>query len=162
MKAVFVSAVLLAIATATLTCTTGQVYVKVTKKSMSWANEEAYEIWGNGAKLANNPTLVNNELRDTEFCIASTSNNQYTLKMKYNYGDSWTTGSWISIKGIYGNIAYKGFLTASNSEDQPVSLYYGVTKESQWKMVSGSVSGTWTEYNFGDSSWTQVTLGSVT
>ena len=82
MKAVFVSAVLIAIASATLTCTTGQVYMKVSKKSMSWASEEAYEIWGNGAKVAENPTLANNELRETEFCVAATSNNQYTLKMK--------------------------------------------------------------------------------
>ena len=159
MKAVFVSAVLLAIATATLTCTTGQVYMKVSKKSMFWASEEAYEIWGNGAKVAENPTLANNELRETEFCVAATSNNQYTLKMKDTYGDSWTAGSWISIEGIYGNIAYKGFLTHNSLEEQPISLYYGVTKEAQWKMVSGSVSGTWTEYNFSDSTWTQVTLG---
>ena len=162
MKAIFVSAVLIAIASATLTCTTGQVYMKVSKKSMSWASEESYEIWGNGAKVAQNPTLANNELRETEFCVAATSNNQYTLKMKDSFGDSWTAGAWISVEGIYGNIAYKGFLTENSLEEVPISLYYGVTKEAQWKMTSGSVSGTWTEYNFGDSSWTQVTLGSVT
>ena len=81
MKSIVLSAVLIAIAAATLTCTTGQVYMKVSKKSMSWANEESYEIWGNGAKVAENPTLANNELRETEFCVAATSNNQYTLKM---------------------------------------------------------------------------------
>ena len=129
---------------------------------MTWASEESYEIWGNGAKVAQNPALADNELRVSEFCVAATSNNQYTLKMIDSYGDSWTAGSWISIEGIYGNIVYKGFLTHSSFEVLPISLYYGIMKNAEWRLTSSSVSGNWLEYNYGDSSWDQVTLGSVT
>ena len=106
--------------------------------------------------------MANNELQASEFCIDPTTNNQYTLKMKDSYGDSWSSGSWISIEGIYGNIVYKGFLTDSREEEIPLSLYYGIMKNAEWRLTSSSVSGNWLEYDYADSTWSEVTLGSVT
>ena len=145
-----------------ISCDSTKVYLNVTKQSKSWASEESYEIWGNGVRLVQSPSLTNNELQAFEYCINATSNNQYTLKMKDSYGDSWAAGSWISIEGIYGNRVYKGFLTHVHLEELPISLYYGIMKNAEWRLTSGSVSGTWLEYDYADSSWSQVTLGSVT
>ena len=145
-----------------ISCDSTKVYLKVSKQSKNFASEESYEIWGNGVKVANNPALANNELQTFEYCINPTTNNQYTLKMKDSYGGSWSSGSWISIEGIYGNHFYKGFLTDSREEEIPLSLYYGIMKNAEWRLTSSSVSGNWLEYDYGDSSWAQVTLGSVT
>ena len=128
----------------------------------SWANEESFEIYGNGVLLETSPTFVNSELRVLEYCLTATTNSQYTLKMKDSYGDCWTAGSWLMAEGLYGNRIFKNFLTANSEEEYTLSLYYGVMKNAVWKMVSGSISGTWTEYNYADSTWTEVTLGSVT
>ena len=49
----------------------------------------------------------------------------------------------------------------NNLEEYTLSLYYGIKKNQQWKMTS-SVSGNWKDYNYSDSDWTSVTLGSVT
>ena len=73
MRNILLGTVLLAIAAATLTCTTNEVYVKLTKQSKVFASEETYEIWGNGQKLAPNPTFADHELRVSEFCIAATT-----------------------------------------------------------------------------------------
>ena len=135
--------------------------MRVTKQSNNYADEESYEIWGDEEMVAGSPTLTNFELIVSEFCVNSTFNNQYTLKMKDSYGDSWDNGAWIMIEGLYGNRVYKGFMTGFVTEDVPLSLYYGIMKNDQWKLTSGSVAGSWTEYAFDDSTWTEVTLGSV-
>ena len=50
MRTAILSAILLSIALADITCTSSQVYLKVSKQSgASWASEESYEIYGNGA-----------------------------------------------------------------------------------------------------------------
>ena len=51
----------------------------------------------------------------------------------------------------------------SNTKDTySFSLYYGVIKGDNWKLTSGSISAGWTAYSFSDSTWADVTLGSVT
>ena len=153
----------MSIALSTITCTSGQVYAKFSKKcGTSWANEESFEVWGGGVKLQTSPTFENNELRVLEYCLTATTNSQYQVKMIDSYGDSWTSGSWLMVEGINGNRVFKNFLAASREEEYTISLYSGVNKNDQWRLTSGTVSGSWTEYNYGDSSWAQVTLGSVT
>ena len=153
----------MSIALSTITCTSGQVYAKFSKKcGTSWASEESFEVWGGGVKLQTSPTFENNELRVLEYCLTATTNSQYQVKMIDSYGDSWTSGSWLMVEGINGNRVFKNFLAASREEEYTISLYSGVNKNDQWRLTSGTVSGSWTEYNYGDSSWAQVTLGSVT
>ena len=132
MRTAILSAILLSIALADITCTSSQVYLKVSKQSgASWACEESYEIYGNGALLYTSPTFADGELRVTEYCLTATTNSQYSLKIKDSYGDSWASGSWVMLEGLYGNRVYKGFLTASLEETVPFSLYYGVSKQDQ-------------------------------
>ena len=94
--------------------------------------------------------------------MTSSTNNQYTLELLDSYGDSWTSGSYLTIYGESNNVVFKNFLTASSEETYTFSLYYGVTQSDTWKMTSGSISGDWTAYSFSDSTWTDATLGSVT
>ena len=118
----------------------------------------------NGAtKEYTSPALVNSQYRDVEVCLPAAVNNQYTLKLLDSYGDSWTAGSWLQAEGLYGNIVFRNFLTAQREESYALSLYYAVNKNDQCKLYSGSMTDpSWTQYNFADSSWVQVTLGSVT
>ena len=94
--------------------------------------------------------------------MTSSTNNQYTLELLDSYGDSWTSGSYLTIYGESNNVVFKNFLTTSSEETYTFSLYYGVTQSDTWKMTSGSISGDWTAYSFSDSTWTDATLGSVT
>ena len=102
------------------------------------------------------------QTREVEYCLSASTNYQYQLYLKDSCGDSWSTGAWLMIEGEYGNRIFKSILTASREEVYTLSLYYAVKKADQWKLTSGSVSGDWTQYNFADSAWSQVTLGSVT
>ena len=56
----------------------------------------------------------------------------------------------------------KNALSTSSEESYVLSLYYGIDQDAEWKMMSGSFSDEWTDYSFSDSSWSGVTLGSVT
>ena len=65
-----------------LTCSSPQVYVKLRKQcGMQHANEEKYQIIHNGEVVVTSPTLVNNELRESEFCLPEAAHSVYTLKL---------------------------------------------------------------------------------
>ena len=133
----------------------------VKKCGYSWATEESFEVYSGSTLLYTGDTFANNEERTIEQCLTSSTNNQYTVKMIDSYGDSWYDGAYLAIYGVSGNVVFKNFMTASDEETYQFSLYYGISESAQWKITSGSVTGTWTEYNFADSSWSQETLGSV-
>ena len=145
-----------------LTCDSGQTYVKFVKKCGTLdASEESFEVFDGSTLLYTGSGFADNEERTIEQCLSSSSNNQYTLKMIDSYGNSWYNGASLTIYGQYGNVVFKNFMTAGDEEVHPFSLYYGISKNTAWKMTSGSVTGSWTEYNFEESGWTEETLGSV-
>lgn len=128
----------------------------------SWASEESFNVYSGSTLLYTSPTFANGEVRTIEQCLTSSTNNQYTIELLDSYGDSWSTGSYLTIYGQSGNVVFKNFLASSDEESYTFSLFYGVAESATWKMTSGSVSGEWTTYSFSDSTWTDATLGSVT
>ena len=162
MRITAVCLLVLSLALSTMECTAGQTYMKFTKYSTYYANEETWEIYDGSTKIYTSPVLANSQYRIIETCLSSSTNDQYTLKLKDSYGDSWSAGSVLFVDGLYGNVMFKGYLTDNNEETYTLSLYTPVKKQDQWKLTSGTISGTWTEYNYADSTWSQVTLGSVT
>ena len=116
--------------------------------------------------LKTSAPFANNEQRTDEYCLTATTNNQYTFLLKDTYqssGDSWASGSWVSVAGLYGNIVFKNYMTERVEEYFALSLYYPVTKGAQWKMLAtdSSISNDWYSLNFSDGSWQSVTLGSA-
>ena len=72
----------LALAHCDITCSSSQVYVKLRKQcGMQHANEEKYQIIHNGEVVATSPIFVNNELRESEFCLPASPHSVYTLKL---------------------------------------------------------------------------------
>ena len=128
----------------------------------SWASEESFKVYSGSTLLYTSPEFANSEVRTIEQCLATSTNNQYSIELLDSYGDSWTSGSYLTIFGENENVVFKNFLTASSQETYTFSLYYGVAKSETWKMTYGSISGDWTAYSFSDSTWEDATLGSVT
>ena len=156
----------MALAVNTLDCEAGQVYVKVTKKSMSWASEESYKILSGSQVLVTSQPFANNEQRSDEYCLTASTNNQYVFNMHDSFntiGDSWSSGAWASVAGIYGNVVFKGFMIENGDENFALSLYYPIMKTQEWKTFAStsSIASDWTGLNFGDSSWTPATMGSA-
>ena len=133
------------------------------KKSSTYAEDESFEILSGSTSLFTSPTFANNEQRDGEFCLSSSTNSQYTLKLKDDGGDSWSNNSWLSVSGLYGNIVFKNYMSANAEESFNLSLYYAVSKSQEWKMTSSSstIPNGWNTASFADADWTTVTLGSV-
>ncbi len=145
-----------------LTCPSDKVYVKFIKQCYNFASEESFEIWDENDLLYKSPTFVDKALRTIEYCLNATEHSQYTLKIKDSFGDSWSNGAYLQIEGIHNTIFFKNLMTLQNNEVYPLSLYYAIHKNDQWRMVASTIAGSWTEYNYADSTWTLVTLGSVT
>ena len=150
----------------TVTYENGRVYVAVTKKCRSYASEESYKILSGPQTLVTSQRFADNELRTDEFYLTPTTNKQYIFRMQdahQSSGDSWTSGSWVSVAGIYGNIVFKGFMVEREEEDFTISLYYPIMKKQEWKTFAStsSIPSDWTALNFGDSSWASATMGSA-
>lgn len=138
-------------------------YLKIMKKTGSWASEESFVISAGGTTAYTSPTLTNSETRTLEVCLPSSTNSQYSLEMKDSYGDSWTDGGWIELYGINGNMAFKGMMVESRTETHLFSLYSPINKNEDWKYATGAqASGNWKDFNYSDASWTLITLGSAT
>ena len=146
-----------------IVCTPQQTYVKFIKKiGQYYANEESFKIYSGSSLLYTSPPFAVNEERTIEQCLATSTNNQYTVELLDSYGDCWSAGSYLTIYGAYGNAVFKNYMTDSSKDTFTFSLYYGVIKGDSWKMVSGSAATGWTGYSFSDSTWDEVTLGAVT
>ena len=134
---------------------------------MTFASEESYTILNGGTTLVTSAAFANNELRTDEYCLPATTNNQYSINFHDSWstsGDSWTSGAWASVAGIYGNVFFKNYMTEKRDELFPLSLYYPIMKNQQWKVFSStsSIASDWFAVNFSDGNWQQVTLGSAT
>ena len=156
----------MAVVTSTLTCGENEVYVSVTKTCKLYASEESYKILDGTTVLKTSAPFANNEQRTDEYCLPATTNSQYTLALIDNYngvGDSWGSGAWISVEGIYGNVVFKNYMTAKREDDFTLSLHYAVLKNQEWKLMatSSSIPADWTAASFVESGWNAVTLGSA-
>ena len=146
------------VVSADLTCTNGQVYVKITKKLLSGANEESLVIRSGSTDVFTSPVFSNNQEKVLERCLPSSTNNQYELIMKDTTG-LWDSGAWVAIEGVNGNVVLKAIMTTKLSESLPLSLYSPINLDSTWKFTNNA-SGDWSSLNFGDSGWTDALLGS--
>ena len=144
-----------------LDCTETENYVKIIKKNERYADEEAFAVKYGTTTLIQSITLTSQTTQTFEYCIAKNPKNLYTLELIDSANDSWTNGAWIEIRGIYDNVVFKNMMIASGKETYDLSLNYPIMKNAEWKMTA-SASGTWTQYSYDDSTWTSVTLGSVT
>ena len=136
--------------------------MKFEKKSAYYANEESFKIYDGSTLLFTSPVFANHENRVIEKCLSSSTNKQYKIELLDSYGDSWTTGSRLTVYGLYGNAVFKNMMTAARTETYTISLYYAIEKNVNWKLTSGTASTGWTAYSFSDSTWTDAQLGSVT
>ena len=135
--------------------------MKILKQNQQYSSEESFSISNSTDVIVQSITFTDNELQTFEYCLPSTQNNQYTLKLIDSYGDSWTSGAWLEVRGIYDNTVFKNMMTEGYKESYTLSLYYAIMKNASWKM-SSSASGSWTTYSFDDNDWTSVILGSST
>ena len=147
----------------TLTCEEGKTYFSVYKRSIDWGTEESYDISSGGTVLQRSSPFGRTESRTDEYCLATSPNDQYTITLVDRMGDSWDSGAFVSVTGLYGNVVFKYYLTKTISETFPLSMHYAVKKTEQWKIYasSSSIASDWTAVNFGESAFTDGTLGSV-
>ena len=84
--------------------------MKFEKKSAYYANEESFKIYDGSTLLFTSPVFANHENRVIEKCLSSSTNKQYKIELLDSYGDSWTTGSRLTVYGLYGNAVFKNMI----------------------------------------------------
>ena len=146
--------------TAILNCSESEVYVRITKKTYEFADEESFRILDGTEVVYNSPPFVDLDERVLEICLPPSKDYQYTLSMHDSGGNSWTNGAWIRIQGTDENIAYMGMMSQKSDEDVPFSLLTPIHKGETWKF-STEFDEDWIQQDFDDSHWKDVITGST-
>ncbi|KNB44582.1 hypothetical protein JH06_1834, partial [Blastocystis sp. subtype 4] len=154
-KCLLIAAICISI-TAAVNCLSNQDYIKFIKKTSSLASQESFQILSGSVSLYTSPSLTTNQERTIETCVSKTTNSQYTLGM-YDTSSYWDNGAWLEIYGINGNRVFKGMMTTSRTQEQPLSLYSPINKDDTWKYTA-TASGNWKDVSYPDAGWTDVTL----
>lgn len=144
----------------TLECGINEVYIKFIKKTFEKANEESFKLFSGSQVVFTSPSLSDNYERSIEICIPKSVNNQYTLEM-YDTSSFWSDGAWLMAESGNGKCIWKGMMTTRHTQTQPLSLYSPINRNSLWKYTS-SASGNWKMFDFIDTDWINVVLGSTT
>ena len=142
-------------------CNTGETYVRFYMVCKNWCNEQSLNILSGSDVLYTSPTYMSSEISDTNTCISTATNDQYSLSLSDSFGDSWTSGSYLTIYGEYGNVFFKGYLIDRYSETYSLSLFYPIKRYQVWKLTN-QYTANWMQTSFQDSAWSDETMGSVT
>ena len=142
-------------------CDTGKTFARFYMVCKNFCNEQSFTVSSGSATIYSSPVFVNFETSDTSDCLTASSDNQYVLTLSDSYGDSWTSGSYLTIYGEYGNAFFKGYLTTNTEDVLTLSMHYPIKRYQAWKM-SNQYSADWMQTTFQDSAWSEETMGSVT
>lgn len=151
----------LVISESRLLCGDSEVYVLAQKQCQDSCSKESFHILHDGKELYASPLFEDYELRSLEICLPSVEYDQYQIQISNVAGMSWSAGSWLEIQNEDGVSVFKTFMTNLYEEVYPLSLYRPIMKNAIWKLTFGSITGTWKAYDYADSAWSSVVLGSV-
>ena len=151
---------LLLTASGGLQCKDGEDYLRIVKKTRMNGNNEIFTITDDAqsSDLFVSPEFYDNETRVMETCIKANENHRYQLVMKNRYQRQWSSGAWVELYGVNGNMVLK---VAQRLGDSKFILYSPVNKGDRWTF-SNEFSGKWRELDFDDSDWKEVVLGKST
>ena len=142
-------------------CSSNQDYVKITKKTGNYPSQESFEIVSGSSTLFTSPSFSDYQHYVYEVCLNASSNHIFTLVMKCSQNGLWSSGTWIEIEGMNGNIVYKGMMTEKSVQTEQFSLYSPINKNDSWKYTN-SVSDNWKDVSYSDVDWSDVVTGSAT
>lgn len=135
-------------------------YIKVKKVSAFSASSESYQILDGDTLLAQSPPFSDNEVNESEFCVGTTVDSIYTLRLIDSLSDGWSRGSYVEVKGVTNNVIFKGFMVNHSQESHLISLAQPISQGAVWKFKSGTtVSSSWYLPTFDDSTWSSYIDG---
>ena len=144
-----------------LLCRNNEVYMLARKQCQDACSKESFRVFHDGKELYASPLFEDYELRSLEACLPSVDHDQYHIQIANAAGLSWSSGSWLEIQNEDGVCVFKTFMTRMFEEVYPLSFYRPIMKNELWKLTFDTITGTWKTYDYADSAWSSVVLGSV-
>ena len=126
-----------------------------------FSDEETFSIMDGSTLLYEQEYTYDYMEDEFEECLPASANHIYKLVMADSMSDSWNDESTISIYGVNGNLVLKAMMVNIDIETYNFALYAPINKEATWKYTNALASG-WTQFQFDDNAWTDVTLGGTT
>ena len=110
-----------------LQCKDGEDYLRMVKKSRMNGYNDMFTIKDDTpfSELFDSPDFFDNETRVMEACIKANENHYYYLQMRSRYQEKWSSGAWVELYGINGNMVLKA---APSIGETSFTLYAPVNK----------------------------------
>ena len=103
-------------------CAPNEVYVNITKRSLLFAKEESFQIFGGDKLLYSSPVFEDSQERTLEVCLPFSISSLYSLKLMDTENDSWSDGAWIVIRDITGTVVLETKMTKKSVQVESFSL----------------------------------------
>ena len=152
---------IMSIAYCDIVCSPDFVYMKTIRQCQDQCSKESFLVLDGDIIVYSSPFCEDYECRILEGCLPPSQNLQYSVMLVDSSKNSWSSGSWLTIVGEYGNTLFKNYLTELHEEVYSISFYRPISKDDVWKLTYNMITGSWTSYGYSDSAWSSVTLGSV-
>ncbi|KAK8808957.1 hypothetical protein WA171_001086 [Blastocystis sp. BT1] len=103
-------------------CAPNEVYVNITKRSLLFAKEESFQLFGGDLLLYSSPLFEDNQEQVLEVCLPFSVSSLYCLKLLDTGNDGWSNGAWIVIRDMTGGIVIETIMTEKSVEIVQFSL----------------------------------------
>ena len=103
-------------------CAPNEVYVNITKRSLLFAKEESFQLFGGDMLLYSSPLFEDNQEQVLEVCLPFSVSSLYCVKLLDAGNDGWSNGGWIVIRDMTGGIVIETIMTEKSVEIVQFSL----------------------------------------
>ena len=103
-------------------CAPNEVYVNITKRTLLFAKEESFQIFGGDVLFYSSSLFEDNQDQILEVCLPFSVSSLYSLKMLDTGNDGWSDGAWIVIRDLTGGIVIETIMTEKSVQIEQFSL----------------------------------------
>ena len=131
----------------------------IIKSNKANSYQESYNIQYNGNYLVYGQYAVDYQVQSSEYCLDNYDNGQYDLNLQCIGCTSWYPGSNLEIRGLYGNIVYKGYLHGTSWEAIRIQIMYFVKRNDYWMYHIGDAPSNWYDNTAPMQDWQYTNVG---
>ena len=137
---------IVSIAYCDMICPPTYVYMKALRQCQDYCSKESFLVLDGDAVVFDSPFCEDYKCRVLESCLPPSPFLQYSIKLVDTAKSSWSSGSWLTIVGEYGNLLFKNYMAELQEELYSISFYRPIAKDDNWKLTYNMITGSWTSW----------------
>lgn len=125
------------------------------------AYQESFNINYNGNILAYGQYAVDYQTQTMEYCLQNYDSGRFNIDMSCNGCNGWYPGSYVEIRGAYGNTVFKGYLHSQYWESVQFQAGYFLKRNGYWMFRVNDAPENWYANSVSSEGWGSTMSGTI-